>query len=145
MMCTIFQIQQSAALRGQKFQSPSSQHIGSFHLTATTENQGSVTCYSWPFRRKSHPQVEPLLASYCNRVSSFMIDIFTCQICHISCIKVPYFQKKTKGELKVCQSKCHCCFKSLGVVPFWRIYPFKGRAKQSNLGLPWFQFKCCRI
>ena len=50
--------------------------------TATIEDQGILTYCSWLFIRKIHPQVEPLLASCCNRCSFFMIDIFTCQIFH---------------------------------------------------------------
>jgi len=29
--------------------------------------QGILTCYPWSFKKKNHPQVEPLLATYTNR------------------------------------------------------------------------------
>jgi len=38
------------------------------------QKMNCFTCYSLPFTRKIHPQVEPLLASYYNRCSYFMID-----------------------------------------------------------------------
>ena len=68
-----------------------------FQFTATMEIQGSLTCCSWLFTRRSHPQVEPLLASCCNRCSFFMIDSLTSpNMSFFVCCNAPYFQM-TRG------------------------------------------------
>ena len=77
------------------FQKFHSHHKGVFQSTATIEDQGSLTYCSWLFTRKSHPQVEPLLASYCNKCSYSMIDSWKCQICHIFMLQGSIFPRSS--------------------------------------------------
>ena len=80
-----------------------------FQSTATIEDQCSLTCCSWLFTGKSHPKVEPLLASCCSRLLIFHDwHFYMPNMSYFACCNFPHLlQSPKKDAMRMCQFKCH--------------------------------------